>query len=506
MKKLLALCLALLMLCTAVSVSFAEEAPVVINIGRGGDTVTMDPVFAGDNVDIWVMNLVFEGLVRSTADGKGIEPCLATSWDISEDGKTYTFHLREGVKFSDGTPVTAEDWEYSIERSVNDGSWSSMISYIEDVVVVDENTIDIKLAAPAGALLSNLAAFYCVVVPKDYYSTADADTLANTPIGCGPFYLENWTPQEIMTFKANPYYWDEGHPAADEINFIVIPDENTLVMQLQSGQIDVATGVSAQMKTMLQATPDVNIVDFESTHVEYISMNYTSEKLNDVRVRQALNYGTNRDDIITAVYGGMGTRCTSVLWPTAPHFNPNLPTYEYDAEKAKALLAEAGASDLELNLIITAGSTSDLMMATILKSQWEQIGVTLNIQQLDASARREHRNGLTFEILFNYLTSDITDTAEILELVCIYENYDCWHLGWNGEEQKKAEALVLEAGATNDDEIRTKNYHEAQMIFAEQALVIPVCCVPTTVAMRSNVEGFVQNPLGTYMFNDLTIK
>ena len=506
MKKLLTLCLALLLALSMLPAAVAEDAPMVINIARPTDTVTMDPIFAGDNVDIWVMNLVFEGLVRTTADGKEIEPCLATGWEISDDGLNYTFHLREGVCFSDGTPVTAEDWEYSLERSLNDGAWSSLISSIEDVAVVDENTLSIALKNPSGSLLSCLAGFFCVVVPKDYYSSADSDTLATTPVGTGPFYLESWVPENNMCFKKNPYYWDEGHPVADEINFIIVADDNTRAMQLQAGQIDIATGISAQMQTMLSGDPNINLVDFESTHVEYISMNYTSEKLNDVRVRQALTYATDRDAIITAVYDGMGTRCTSFVWPAAPHYNPDLPTYDYDLEKAKELLAEAGVTDLSVDLIITAGSPSDLMMATILKSQWEQAGVTLNIQQLDASARREHRNNLTFEVLFNYFTSDISDTAENMEMFCISENYDCWHLGWNGPEQERAEALVREAGATSDEAVRLKNYQEAQQIFADQALIIPVCCVPTTVAMRTNVEGFMQSPLGTYMFNELTVK
>ncbi len=505
MRKLTALVLALALLMT-VTGSFAEKAPMVINIARGDDTVTMDPIYAGDNVDIWVMNLVFEGLVRSTPDGKSIEPCLATSWEISDDGLLYTFHLREGVRFSTGDLVTAEDWAFSLKRSLELGAWNTLIAAIDDVVPVDDLTLEIKLKTPSGSLLACLAAFFCTVTPKDYYSSNDDDTLATAPIGTGPFYLESWVPRENMCFKKNPYYWDEGYPKADEINFHMVPDDNTRIMQLQGGQVDIATGINAQMKTMLLANPDISVVDFESTHVEYISMNYTCEKLNDARVRQALNYATDRDAIIASVYGGMGTRCTSIIWPAAPHYNPDLPRYDYDLEKAKELLAEAGAENMELNLIITANSPDDLMMATIVKSQWEKAGVTLNIQQLDSAARREHRNNLTFEVLFNYFTSDIIDTSENLEMFCIKENYDCWHLGWNGERQELAEKLVREAGATNDEAIRLKNYQEAQMIFAEDALIIPVCCVPETVAYRNNVSGFIQNPLGTYMFNELVVE
>ncbi len=481
------------------------SSPVVVNIARGGDTVTMDPIFAGDNVDIWMENLVFEGLVRASVDGQTIAPCLATDWEISDDGLTYTFHLRDGVKFSDGTSVKAEDWEYSIERSLNEGSWSSLIACIDDVKVVDDNTIDIVLNHPSGSLLSCLASFICVVVPKDYYSSTDADTLAKEPVGTGPFYLASWEAEKEMCFKKNPYYWDSEYPLADEVNFLVVPDDNTRLMQLQAGQVDVITGVSTQMRDNAENSKGVKIVDFPTTHVEYVSFNYTNDKLNDKRVRQALNYATNREEINNAVFGGIGTICPSIVWPTATYFNPDQKSYEYDPEKAKELLADAGVSDLELGIIVPTGDDSSLMEATILKDQWEKVGVTLNIEQMDSAARREERNNLTFEVLMNYFTSDITDTAENMEMFCMKDNFDCWHLGWNGAEQEKAEELVKEAGATNDDAVRKQNYYKAQEIFAEEALIIPLCTIPETVAMRDNVEGFEQGILGNYQLNSLTV-
>lgn len=481
------------------------ESQVVVNIARGGDTVTMDPVFAGDNVDIWMESLVFEGLVRTSSDGKAIEPCLATDWEISDDGLTYTFHLRNDVKFSDGTPVKAEDWEYSIERSLNEGAWSSLITCIDDVKVVDDSTIEIILSQPSGSLLSCLASFICAVFPKDYYSSADEDTLAREPIGTGPFYLDTWEPEQKMCFKKNPYYWDSEYPLADEVNFLVVPDDNTRLMQLQAGQVDVITGVSAQMRNTAENSEGIEVVDFPTTHVEYVSFNYTSDKLNDKRVRQALNYATNREDMNQAVFGGIGTLCPSIVWPTATYFNPDQKSYEYDPEKAKELLADAGASELELRIIVPTGDASSLMEATILKDQWEKVGVTLNIEQMDSAARREERNNLTFEVLMNYFTSDITDTAENMEMFCIKDNFDCWHLGWNGPEQEKAEKLVKEAGSTNDADARRQGYYEAQEIFAEEALIIPLCTIPETVAMRDNVSGFEQGILGSYLLNNLTI-
>lgn len=492
--------------------SSAEESadgssadPTVVTIARGTDTVTLDPAFAGDNVDIWVDSLIFEGLVRASEDGTEIQPCLADTWDISEDGLTYTFHISDGAKFSDGSDVTAQDAAFSIERALNDGSWNSLISCIKEAKAVDSSTVEIDLNNPSGSLLSCLASFICAVYPESYYSATDADTLTREPLGSGAFYLEEWAPDEKMILKKNPYYWEEGYPLADEIDLLVVPDDNTRLMQLQAGQIDAMEGVSAQMRDQLQNTQGVQILDFATTHVDYVSFNYTNEKLNDKRVRQALNYATNRDDINKAVFGGLGTLCPSIVWPTAEFFNPDQKSYDYDPEQAKALLKEAGAENLELNLIISTGDASSLMEATILKDQWSKVGVTLNIEQMDSSARRDARNNLTFEVLLNYFTSDITDTAENMEMFCIKDNFDCWHLGWNGADQEEAEKLVREAGATNDKEIRKKDYYKAQEIMADNALIIPLCTLPETVAVRDNVSGFRQGILGNYYFNELTV-
>ena len=479
--------------------------PAVVTIARGTDTVTLDPAFAGDNVDIWVDSLIFEGLVRASEDGTEIQPCLADTWDISEDGLTYTFHIRDGAKFSDGSDVTAEDAAFSIERALNDGSWNSLISCIKEAKAVDDSTVEIDLNNPSGSLLSCLASFICAVYPENYYSEADTDTLTREPLGSGAFYLEEWDPDEKMILKKNPYYWEEGYPLADEIDLLVVPDDNTRLMQLQAGQIDAMEGVSAQMRTQLQSTQGVKILDFPTTHVDYVSFNYTNEKLNDKRVRQALNYATNREDINQAVFGGLGTLCPSVVWPTAEFFNPDQKSYDYDPDKAKELLKEAGAENLDLNLIISTGDASSLMEATILKDQWSKVGVNLEIEQMDSSARRDARNNLTFEVLLNYFTSDITDTAENMEMFCIKDNFDCWHLGWNGKDQEEAEKLVKEAGATNDKEIRKKDYYKAQEIMADNALIIPLCTLPETVAVRDNVSGFEQGILGNYYFNELTV-
>lgn len=479
--------------------------PTVVTIARGTDTVTLDPAFAGDNVDIWVDSLIFEGLVRASEDGTEIQPCLADTWDISEDGLTYTFHIRDGAKFSDGSDVTAEDAAFSIERALNDGSWNSLISCIKEAKAVDDSTVEIDLNNPSGSLLSCLASFICAVYPENYYSEADTDTLTREPLGSGAFYLEEWDPDEKMILKKNPYYWEEGYPLADEIDLLVVPDDNTRLMQLQAGQIDAMEGVSAQMRTQLQSTQGVKILDFPTTHVDYVSFNYTNEKLNDKRVRQALNYATNREDINQAVFGGLGTLCPSVVWPTAEFFNPDQKSYDYDPDKAKELLKEAGAENLDLNLIISTGDASSLMEATILKDQWSKVGVNLEIEQMDSSARRDARNNLTFEVLLNYFTSDITDTAENMEMFCIKDNFDCWHLGWNGKDQEEAEKLVKEAGATNDKEIRKKDYYKAQEIMADNALIIPLCTLPETVAVRDNVSGFEQGILGNYYFNELTV-
>jgi peptide/nickel transport system substrate-binding protein len=275
-------------------------------------------------------------------------------------------------------------------------------------------------------------------------------------------------------------------------------------MQLQSGQVDIASVPFNRVEEM-RKTPGIRVEESESTDVRYISFNYTSPKFADIRVRQALTLATNQEEFIKAVWFNNAKPAKTFNAPSMPHYNDQLFDYKYDPERAKQLLAEASASNLKLNVIIISGDNTGLLQATLLKEQWSRVGVDLEIRPLDDSARMSERNNLTYEVLFSYITSDISDTSELMELMCIDEMNDSMHLGWRGPQQEKAEKLVKDAAVSTDEEFRTRCYYEAQKIFQEDYPMIPLALLPNINVMSDKVSGYLQTALGMYRFSRLTV-
>lgn len=491
---------------TASSSEPAAENYKKVIMARGIDSATLDPAMASKNQDIWMMNFALEGLVKSSEDGKSIEPAVADSWKISEDFLTYTFHLRDGVKFSTGEEVTSEDCVYSINRSKNmEGSpWSGMLSVIEDIHAEGEDTVIVQVSQPTPSLLSLLAMFPCSIMPEEYCEKAGDEGIANAPVGTGPFLLESWEKNSGMVFKKNEYYWQEGLPKIDEFDMMVVSDDNTRMMQLKSGQIDMADAPMSQLDE-LKKTDGIVVDEFASTSVDYIILNCQNEKLSDARVRQALELATDKEAIIKAVSYGYGTIADSFISPSAPHYNTELPEIKRDIEKAKELLKEAGYENgMDLTVQIGSGSTGSLQQATLLKQQWAEIGVTLNIEQIDGATASANWSDLNYEVYFSYLTSDMTDTSELAELWCVYDSTQCWGSGWNSDRQKEAEEYVKKAAVEMDETKRAEYYGKMQEIVAEEVPNIPLYISPFYIAHSDKIGDIVQTPLGNYCFETLT--
>lgn len=477
-----------------------------IVMARASDSINLDPVMTSDNVDIWVMNLIMEGLVKSSDDGKTVEPCLADKWDISKDDLTYTFHLKQGVKFSDGTPVTGADWVYSLKRvrDTKEGAWGFVLGNVTDITSPDDGTVVIKVKKPTAALLSDLSLFACGVMPQKYVEQQGTKGLATKPAGTGPYMLKEWDKGQKMVFVKNPYYWQQGKPLAGEIDINVVADDNTRIMQLESGQIDIATDIPFNRTKELGSVSGVTMKEVPSTEADFLALNNKNPKLQDARVRQALAYATNRQDIINAVYFGAATAANTFISPSAPHYTSAIPSADYSVDKAKFLLAEAGASNLSLSIKIVSGNTQQLQLATMLKAQWQKAGVTLSIVQEDSSTRTADKNAFKYDVTPALLTSDISDTSELAELICVSSMTQSMHLGWNGPKQLQAQSLVEQAASSMDDSKRKELYAQALQLVHEDMPMIPLYYVPFPVAMRSNITGFVQTPLGNYRFNDLS--
>ena len=213
----------------------ADYAKQII-MARNEDSRNLDPVTQDGNVNIWMFNLVLEGLVKTNDEGTKIEPALAKSWDISKDGLTWTFHLLEGTKFSDGTPVKGEDWVWSLlrARDTEESTWKFALEAVADVTAPDDKTVVIKLKEPWAPILADLAMFNCTVQSKAFYNKVGAQVYTQKPLGTGPYMFAEWKKGEYMILKKNPHYRVAGLPKTETIRVNVVPDDNTRVMQLQS--------------------------------------------------------------------------------------------------------------------------------------------------------------------------------------------------------------------------------------------------------------------------------
>lgn len=497
------LCLAVLCVGLFTHESHAQSDSSQIVIGRIQDSDNLDPVIQHHNANIWVFNLVLEGLVKTSDDGTTIEPALAESWDISEDGLTYTFHLKPGIKFSDGTPVTGEDWIWSLTRArdTEASPWKFAGEGIKDVTAPDDNTLVVTLKEPWAAILADLAMFNMTVQSKAHFEKVGEEGYSRQPIGTGPYYIDEWRKGEYILMKKNPHYHIEGLPKTDEIKFVVISDDNTRVLQLQAGKLDIATYLPFNRMAELDADPNIVAKGIPSTETRYIILNNNVKPLDDIRVRHALQYATDKDAIVALILFGYGEKAISFAPKAGLYYNDALEDYGYDVEKAKALLAEAGYPDgFDVELLVRAGNAVYEQLSVILKEQWSKVGINVNILSLEPATATERYKAMQHEITLAGWTNDINDPSQQVEYTINPDVVQCYYTGWVNE---KAVELAEQGKRETDEAKRAEIYKEIQRIHYEETPMIPVFHATYPVAMRTNIKGFVQTPLGNYRFENL---
>ena len=330
---------------------------------RYANSLWLDPVFNDANVDIWILTNLYDTLLQPTADGKGVSPGLATAYQVSDDGLTFTLTLRQGTKFSDGSPITAEDVKGTLERARNpkNGIWNFILESVDSVEIKSPDTVALHLKHPDPTLAAGLATFNTAIMPQKLFDATPGATdeekakaFAEHPVGSGPFMFDSWQRGTQMVIKRNPYYWQMGEdgkplPYLDEVDFPIIPDDATRILKLQAGEVDGAELIPYARVQELKNDPNLNMALFPSTKVTFLTMNVrpklndgSANPLADARVRQALNYAVDKTALIKVVTFDVGTPVISYMSSATPLVSGDGPAYPYDPEKAKALLKEAG--------------------------------------------------------------------------------------------------------------------------------------------------------------------
>lgn len=472
---------------------------------RRGGVVTMatfqiadnfDPVGLSYNPSIWAMLNVYDQLVRTGKDGQSVEPDLAESWETSDDGRVYTFHLRPSLKFSDGSDLRASDVRFSLTRLVTEGksAWGFLFPPLE-IEAPDDRTVVIKLQAPWAPLLADLALFAASIIPESYYKKAGKEGFGGAPIGSGPFVVAEWRKGERIVFRRNPHHWDARHPYLDEVRLVQIEDANTRMLKIQAGEIDIADEVPFNQVDAVGRARGVKVQIAPIQRVDLLFLNQRSPRLKDMKIRQAIGWGIDREAIIKAVLFGHGKVPTSFL-PPMLYTDMEAPPFRRDVEKARALLAESSSPGGASATLLIPGGDLSRQVATLIQSQLEPVGIHIEIQQQEIATLSARVRAGDYDMRINNETSDIVDPSQMVASNAVGT------LGLTaatvGYDNPKVNALAAEAQAERDARRRGEIYREIQRIVREDAPYAPLFWPPARTAVREGVHGFAILPTANF--------
>ena len=461
-----------------------------------------------DNPALFISVQVYDTLLRTTKDGTNVEAGLATKWTPSADGLTWTFALRDGLKFSDGSAMTSTDVKASLDmaRGGDKSAWKDSYVAIKDVVATDPKTVTITLKQPYAPLLSVLAMFSGGILPADMAKATDTkdydNTLAWKTKGTGAYYSEGWKKGDPIILKRNPNYW-KGTPALDEVRIEYIPDDNTRVLKLQGGETDAVDFVPFSQIAALNTQQGVKAQTFAIQQTEFIILNTSKPPLNDVKVRQALNYATDKDANIKNVHFGQATFMNSPI-PQGTYYDKSLPGYPFDMEKAKALMAQSsGAAGFKIDMQVRSGNTNFANIAVIVKEAWAKLGVTVDIQTLDTAVVRTNYRAGDYMTTPAAWTNDMNDPTEIVNYAMRggASPFAYWTRYNNPDLNSKIDKADLEQDAAK----RQADYSEIQKIYLDAAPLVFIAYLGATAGWRNTVDGFFIDGLSYYRFEDVKI-
>ena len=506
--------------CTGEKATESDGSRALV-FARSGDSVGLDPARETDGESFYATHQVFDRLVEFKTGTTEIVPALATRWDISDDALSYTFYLREGVQFHDGTPLNAEAVVFSMERQFDEdhpyysyGPWKywnnmDMSSIVESITAVDDLTVRFQLKKVEAPFIANLAMEFAAIVSPTAFQ-ADPEGFASNPVGTGPFKFVSWIKDSDITFDRNEDYWQDVY--LERLILRVIPDATARWLALQKGEVDIIDFPAADDLPAMEADPDIQLIQQPGLNVGYLALNTQKEPYNDKRVRQAMNYAINRQEIIEAVYGNAGQVAKNPIPPTMWSFNDDIEPYPYVPEKARELLSEAGYADgftTEIWAMPVARpyNPDARKIAEIMQAQLAEVNIKVEIisyewgTYLDKASTGEHQaamlgwtgdNGDPDNVLFVLLSIAATEGGSS-------SNIAFW-------KNQQFNDLVVEAKGTIDQARRIELYRQAQEIFHEEAPWVTIANSMITVPANKAVKNFIIPSTGIRVFKNVRLE
>ncbi|MBZ8178809.1 ABC transporter substrate-binding protein [Oscillatoria salina] len=511
---------------TPETVTSTTTEPGVLVYGSGGQPVNLEPGNITDGNSIIVHHQIYNRLLEFKPGTTELEPGLATEWSVSDNGQEWTFTLRENVKFHDNTDFNAEAVKFNFERwwnpehpygyrdaGKNYEIWGYLFggyqgdsnSLVQDIVVVDNQTIKFILQQPFAAFPAAIASGYFGIASPTAIQEAGAayGTPASVAVGTGPFTFQEWRTGDRIILEKNPNYWKPDLPKEEQLVFRFISDPAARLAELRAGSIDFTTDLAPDQLTEIKDDPNLTEVFRPSFNVGYLALNPSYEPLSDPQVRRAIALAINRLEIVQAFWGELGQ--------TDAHFTPpslawaqakNLGEYEYNPEKAKELLAAAGYSNgFDLDLWYMPVSRpyfpTPKPIAEAFAAELSAIGINVNLQTKDWAAYLEDRRKEPgFQAFMLGWTGDYGDP----------DNFYYSHFGpaatddLGGWKNTQVVQLLEQGRQTQNVEERAKIYAAVDRILFNEAVRIPIVHSQPLLGKRANIEGWLPSPLGSEPF------
>lgn len=475
---------------------------------RGGSLViahaeenrTLDPAAAGSPSDIAITNPIYDRLFETSSDGKSIVPSLAQSVPAPKDGKNWTIRLRDGAVFSDGTPVTAKDVKFSLDRSRHSGgAFSFLLSPIASIKVLDDRTVQIMTSQPSATLLPALSSWVASIMPADFGGKS-AKAFFKAPVGSGPFTLGEWNRGRYVTLERNPKYWRNKKPLVDSVRWNTVPDPNTRVSQVQGGQADIASDIPYSQVKALKSAGAATSASFPANYTTVLVFNEKFGPLSDVHVRRAVARAVDRKTITKSTLFGAGEAACSLVPPTMP-FSANDNCLPFDVADARIEMSKSAYPNgfsVELtidNLPVSA------TIAQFAQAELAAIGIKVKIKVIDSGQLYTTLGDRAYQMGLAAWASDISDPDE--QLTFMLDPKAGGESYYTGYDNADVTRLINEARATLDSSKRAALYAQVQQIVAQDVPQLAISNQANVYAVSRKVKQFSVSTMGVFNLLDV---
>lgn len=477
--------------------SEADE-PFVFTTALSVMPTSLDPTNLNGAGDLNQSRVIYEPLVEEVRGTTELEPWLATSWDVP-DASTYVFHLRDGVKFHDGTTMDADDVVYSFTRAMSiSSSAANCVNAIESVEAADSMTVQIKLKSPDSGFLYSAAKIG--ITSKEFCEANESDGdwavtyFVKHSCGTGAYETTDYVDDQYITMTAFPDYWGGWEDNQIDIcRTVVVGDSATQVQMLCDGQVDKLQIPITEYMDQIKAAGNINVLSESSLQTNIFTFNMEKTPFNNAKVREAVTYAFDYQAAVDIVYGGFATIPSGFMSTNWAEHNFDLPQQVQDMAKAKALMEESGVGPCEITIHLCEGSNDQLLMAQILQGNLAELGISLNIEVVPWTTMAEEFAAADTAPEMGALNMGAFTGDAVYYLATNFEVGGVYN--WCFFNDEEFNACIAEARATTDTALRVEKLNRAQQILVEQCAAL-WCVSPDSVEVISNrVDGYVIHPL-----------